>query len=430
MGVDQIMNKVTKSTNEIMYFETKYAKINRFFISFFVLTLALIFSSAIVPSINSLIFGTSSSFGTQQILIIQLGLSIIMLFTNHIDLKRFMYVSLMVIAIFIISLIGLKMGVPFDHGLIVGFMSLGFSMFTIFYFKKTIIINLIILMGIVESLIGLIQHFFNITIFSINTTKAEVYHSIFFSHGSSASAISKLGGVANIRAFGMMDSGLSLGIFCLFCICLILCTNYTKFKSKVYMLFFLLTIYSTITRNVYFATVLFAIFFLNRKKLFEHKQVINIFYIVFLVLMACAPLLQDLIFFLTQLAENISIQTFGGRFSFLSIGISEIPSKMAFLFGSNIVPNEYVPLDNSFIADMLRRGLAFSLLENIMLYVCFYWCLKKVSFKDFSMVLFMSLYPFIGFSNNVTYSFLILFSIISIFINNKKSLTKVTEVFE
>lgn len=398
----------------------KYLSVTTFLVCIYTILGTLLFSMTTIPTLNQM-FNNKISFllNVQLITVIAFIVYIFIICLNYLIPRNVVISACVILGIAVVTLLGLKVNVPIAYRYITSLVILGMCFSSMVAFDQRKIIILVLSIGAIESLLGIIQHFFKLTIFNPIIEGKPIYNAIFFSNGHSSNDISQLFGNVSIRSFGTMDSGLVLGIFCIFCLSLIPLAGISRSKEVIFSGIFLMAIYGTITRNIYFATGLFIIIIYSKNFFLRNKRLLKYIYIILMCMMAVAPFLQSLILFLTRIAQNFSIVTFGVRYNFLNIGIDKVPGIYALLFGSNIYPTATVPLDNSFIADMLGKGLVFALLENYLLYLVFNQCLQKAKSDNFSIIAFMILYPFIGFSNSVSANFIVLFAICSLIMMNE-----------
>lgn len=281
----------------------------------------------------------------------------------------------------------------------------------------------ILIFGLLEGIIGIIQHFMGTSIFD-----TSVFNTVYFNNGSSSNNLSNLGGFGSVRAFGTMDSGLSLGIFVLFCMSILLIDAKLNFnvvnRARLILIFiFLIVIYSTITRNVYIGLFCLAVFYFYRAFLFSHKQLLSLLYVVLLIFSAVILWMNKILTFFINISQSVNIPTFSVRYQYLDIAINSIPNFWRFLFGSKITSTSDFPIDNSFIAYLMNYGFIYTIMLNVLMYVVFKWALNHCSKENAILVIFMLLYPIMSIANNVTYSFVIIYILITLIIgsSNKKN---------
>lgn len=398
--------------------KTKYTIINNYLVFFLTIFLFIAFSSVNSSLLHQLFKIPFLSRSLSIILAVILTGMLFML--NKSKTFNLTIFFLVMVSLGITSVIGLNLGVPFPFQLIEMFFVIGifYSCMNLDASPKVVSITLITL-GFFEGLLGLVQFLLKNPIFQqSNVTSESLYKSVFYSSGSSANVASALTGNVRVRAFGSFQSGLELGLFCLLCLAILLSSRLKKRLRSPIIVFFVVVIICTITRNIYIATVLFFLIYILKKWIVKNLKRLKIAYLIIMLLMAFAPSIHAITGILNAIAGAFSISTFGDRFSFLSIGMGEIPSLKALLFGSNITATDNLPIDNSFIASLLKNGLVFAIIQNFFMYKVFSEAVKHVKTENISLLILMFLYPIIGFSNNVTFNFMVIYVLCLALIKN------------
>ncbi|KGH73673.1 hypothetical protein X280_01720 [Oenococcus oeni IOEB_0502] len=287
---------------------------------------------------------------------------------------------------------------------------------------------MLIFFGVFESLLGIAQHFLNNTFFNTyDSNGTPIFLSIFYSNGLSSS--DPFSG-SEVRAFGTMDSGLTLGVFVLLSMALVL-SEIPRLKKRtklILLLIFLIAIYSTLTRNIYTATLIFIFFYLfkkNSKKRIS-KKYLKLIYVLATIVCFISIWLQSLIQIISQLfqALGFNVNTFSGRFIFLQAAITRIKSFSSLLFGAGMPITSEIPVDNSMFYLMLQFGLILAIIFIFFMYGSFLDCLKNDSFyqNNYSIAIFMLLFPFVSYGNNIFHAFCISYIILILFFEKPSEL--------
>lgn len=283
---------------------------------------------------------------------------------------------------------------------------------TKFSFHKGFVANFIVLIGVFESVLGIIQHIASDPFFDTQKLNA-----IYFLDGKSSSTITNLGSGASVRAFGTFDSGLTLGIFLMLSLAILIdLSNIKKIFKIIFSAIYLVAIYYTLTRNVYIGLVSFLfIYFLLRLNI---KSIyFNWFYFITTIIGASLFWLTGLLDWLVSLAKSANVMTFGIRFIYLKQVIAGIPDALHFFLGSNITTAEGIPIDSSAISIIAEFGLIFAFFVFLLQNSIFNSTLSVSSVKMPALGAFLFLFPIMGASNDVIQSFLIAAALVSLFIN-------------
>lgn len=273
----------------------------------------------------------------------------------------------------------------------------------------------------IEALLGCVQHIMNIPIFKTEMNGASVFNAIFFYNGSSSNKSWAFGSLATVRAFGTTDSGLTLGILMIFGVAVILSKNFRNHFIKYSLLtLFSVTIYFTVTRNDYIAYVIFILLMTIKKYMLNNKVLMKFVYLVTLLISSSVLWINGFLNMLIKLANSANISTFSDRFRYLDIVFNQIVDIKHLLFGSQIVQTGDLPIDNSFIAYTMNYGLFFAILISFFMYFVFRYCISNMLNTNYSLVIFLLLYPLISMSNNVLFSFATLTVLVLIIIKKEK----------
>lgn len=281
------------------------------------------------------------------------------------------------------------------------------------HFNTQVTAKFIVIVGIFEAVLGIVQHITGMTFFA-----PENLNAIYFLNGLSSSNVDTLGVGASVRAFGTFDSGLTLGIFLIFCLSVMidLC-NMKKYIKVVFTGVYLIAIYCTLTRNIYIGLISFgALYF------FLKFNIRGLYWkwLYFIITFVTASLfwLNNLLGWLVSIASNANVSTFGSRFVFLRQVIEQIPDTWHFLLGSNLTSINGIPIDSSAITLIAQFGLLFTIFVFLLQGSIFGSVISSTPVRKPALGAFLFLFPIIGASNNVVQAFLIASIIICLFQNN------------
>ncbi|MCU5328750.1 hypothetical protein, partial [Bacillus wiedmannii] len=229
----------------------------------------------------------------------------------------------------------------------------------------------------IQCILGIMQYTFNKPFVFTTFNGEPVLNTIYYLNGiSSASDILYSMG-AQVRAFGLTDSGLTLGLFSL---ALFSCYFYNlsssngreKMRAILIMLVALICAYMTITRNIYVTGLflLLVLLFLNKissKKILFVKTMYVLLVIGNFLYVSFA---EELFEFIAQVIPEFNIETLFSRL----IGYQQVFNKVKFdvshiLFGSGIVPSRQLYIDNDFLYTYANIGLvSYVLMQIIYMY--------------------------------------------------------------
>ena len=214
---------------------------------------------------------------------------------------------------------------------------------------------------IVQSTFGILQFLTNSTIFPLEIGGQKVSNTLFYYQGSSGSNQQILASGGHIRAIGLTNSSLTLGMFMLLGIVLVMSMK-SKILKAILFLMFTVTIAMTLTRIIWIVwfilmTFLFLPVFKDSFQL--QKLVSNIFWgvqIIFAFIPSILTLFQGIPFFDTLLSRFQGYTLFFQQFpiTFKNIWIGQ-NFEMRILdyntFGFS--------LDNQFLVVIMNLGLLF-----------------------------------------------------------------------
>ncbi|PHF06823.1 MULTISPECIES: hypothetical protein [Bacillus] len=274
----------------------------------------------------------------------------------------------------------------------------------------------------IQCILGIMQYTFNKPFVFTTFNGEPVLNTIYYLNGiSSASDILYSMG-AQVRAFGLTDSGLTLGLFSL---ALFSCYFYNlsssngreKMRAILIMLVALICAYMTITRNIYVTGLflLLVLLFLNKissKKILFVKTMYVLLVIGNFLYVSFA---EELFEFIAQVIPEFNIETLFSRL----IGYQQVFNKVKFdvshiLFGSGIVPSRQLYIDNDFLYTYANIGLvSYVLMQIIYMYILFKG-LNGLRAKTYDsgflkgLLIFLVTYPFASWISTVIYVYFIL----------------------
>ncbi|MDP1457016.1 MULTISPECIES: hypothetical protein [Bacillus] len=274
----------------------------------------------------------------------------------------------------------------------------------------------------IQCILGIMQYTFNKPFVFTTFNGEPVLNTIYYLNGiSSASDILYSMG-AQVRAFGLTDSGLTLGLFSL---ALFSCYFYNlsssngreKMRAILIMLVSLICAYMTITRNIYVTGLflLLVLLFLNKissKKILFVKTMYVLLVIGNFLYVSFA---EELFEFIAQVIPEFNIETLFSRL----IGYQQVFNKVKFdvshiLFGSGIVPSRQLYIDNDFLYTYANIGLvSYVLMQIIYMYILFKG-LNGLRAKTYDsgflkgLLIFLVTYPFASWISTVIYVYFIL----------------------
>ncbi|OLR25327.1 hypothetical protein [Bacillus cereus] len=274
----------------------------------------------------------------------------------------------------------------------------------------------------IQCILGIMQYTFNKPFVFTTFNGEPVLNTIYYLNGiSSASDILYSMG-AQVRAFGLTDSGLTLGLFSL---ALFSCYFYNlsssngreKMRAILIMLVALICAYMTITRNIYVTGLflLLLLLFLNKissKKILFVKTMYVLLIIGNFLYVSFA---EELFEFIARVIPEFNVETLFSRL----IGYQQVFNKVKFdvshiLFGSGVVPSRQLYIDNDFLYTYANIGLvSYVLMQIIYMYILFKG-LNGLRGKTYNsgflkgLLIFLVTYPFASWISTVIYVYFIL----------------------
>lgn len=278
-----------------------------------------------------------------------------------------------------------------------------------------------------QLLLGIMQHFLRKLFVPIIFNGKTIVNTIFFLNGASSNDPNYLNYGAQIRAFGMTDSGLTLGILSLLVFTISLYTN--KFSYKTRLLLFIISsisIYTTLTRNIYVACLVLVLlkFLISFGKVTRH--VLNMIFVFVMFFSFAGVYISSLLVLVNNYVSGLGITTFAVRFQYLHNVLQRLSGLRSVLFGLQIKPNINNPIDNSVVAIIVDKGSLIALLLILFFAFCYVYVVNKkevtqgLKNKDLTFAMFFLTFPIISFANNVTTTYGYLLIIALLLLNGKK----------
>ncbi|KMP33238.1 MULTISPECIES: hypothetical protein [Bacillus] len=351
--------------------------------------------------------------------------------------KAFYILFVFLISIFILSFVNLSEG--FEKMLEVFFSYYWITLFVIIlgininFMEEKNIKKVFSIFLFAQCLLGIIQYIFNKP-FVITTFKGEpVLNTIYYLNGiSSASDILYSMG-AQVRAFGLTDSGLTLGLLALalfssYFYNLFSSTGREKIKAIGVILVTLVCAYMTITRNIYVTGLFLLILLISLYRIsFTKIFLMKILYVILLISNFLYVILaKDLMGLVPESFLNINIETLISRL----IGYQEVFERITFsishiLFGSGVVPSRQLYIDNDFLYTYANIGMVnYVLMQLIYMYILFKG-LNGIGTQRYSskflkgLVVFLITYPFASWISTVIYVYFVIAILVYVIMKNE-----------
>jgi len=254
--------------------------------------------------------------------------------------------------------------------------------------------------------------------FVITTYNGEpLLNTIYYLNGqSSANDILYYMG-AQVRAFGLTDSGLTLGLFALL---LFSCHFYQIFSKNIWRKFtnFLILIvtiiscYMTITRNIYLTAFFMIIILMFLKTINDSKiKLVKFIYITMIILnFLFVTSAERYISFISAKFVSINFSSLFSR----AYGYQEVFNRinfdlMHFLFGSGILPSRELYIDNDFLFVFSDVGIYIYIVIQVIYIRILFKGLNGLVNKKYNsyfikgLIAFLLTYPFASLINAVVY---------------------------
>lgn len=299
----------------------------------------------------------------------------------------------------------------------------------IFKFNKInikTVLRVLILFNIFQMILGFIQYIKTNPIFAVYYKGEPILNPIFYLNGISSSNSYFLAMGAKVRAFGMTDSGLTLGLISIFMLSMVIFSKkMSKFLKFTLSALCLLGIYMTLTRVVYLSSLIL-LFFAYLIKTNRFKLLKLSYYTTLIVQILFTSILQETVYSIVNFISNgtWNIDSLKSRIDgvhfFWDISSMNI---WKFLFGSNItarldsIQTPY-SIDNEFFKIFLDIGILGYLILIIFFtkvlfkYVCEVFRSENKNSIEAAFVCFLLTFPFLGISNVVNYFYFPIFTIL------------------
>lgn len=274
---------------------------------------------------------------------------------------------------------------------------------------KSVVVNTLLFISVCQSVFGIIQYVLKDTIISvIGKDGKPVVNPIYYWKGISSTnpeILQRIGG--KVRAFGLTDSGLTLGLFALLGISLVIDSKKLSISSKTVLLIILITaLMMTITRIIWLAFVLLLIlyFFVKRRKWLSWFYY-SLFGLQFIFIMIAVVV--DKFTWISKFFPTIL-----SRFSGYNYFIKFYPFKVSsILWGHNIVSfidsfKTTYSIDNEMLNIFLDIGIiGYFIFFSTITLALMKW-LKNADQKRSATLNFLIICPFIGIGNVIFYFYL------------------------
>jgi hypothetical protein len=287
-------------------------------------------------------------------------------------------------------------------------------------------LGVLIFFNIFQMVLGFFQYIKTNPIFAVYYKGEPILNPIFYLNGISSSNSYFLALGAKVRAFGMTDSGLTLGLISMFMLSLVIFSKkISKFLKLVLSILCLLVIFMTLTRVVYLSSMVL-LFFAYLIKTNRYKILKISYYVTLIVQILFTSVLQETAYSVVNFISNgtWNIDSLKSRIAgvhfFWDISSMNI---WKFLFGSNItahldsIQTPY-SIDNEFFKIFLDIGvLGYSILIIFFTKVLFKYVREVFKSEnknniEAAFVCFLLTFPFLGISNVVNYFYFPMFTIL------------------
>lgn len=311
-----------------------------------------------------------------------------------------------------------------------------------------ILIKTLVIFVLANSILGVIQYLLRDPILSTTFQGKPFVNTIFYKDGISSAYTWLYNLGSQVRAHGLFDSGLTLGLFINFAICIVISffigirkrdvkipTNY-KLVILLFCIIFLTSLYMTLTRNIYviFLNIVFLyliMIFFKEKKFLVLKMIYVMEWVFGFIYIYFAEIISEVI---AKLFPNLNTQSFLSRINtYNRLENYQNNDLMHFLFGKGVITSrEGWVIDN----DMLSIGSHIGFLPFVMMQIIYIWVIckcckylkinndKKINNNKFiylrAFVIFLMTYPIAGTLNYVSYFyfFIAIFAVLVLFSEN------------
>lgn len=312
-----------------------------------------------------------------------------------------------------------------------------------------VVFRFLVVFNIFQMILGVVQYIKTDPIFAVYYKGEPILNPVFYLNGASSSNSYFLAMGAKVRAFGMTDSGLTLGLIALFMLSVVIFSE--KLNKTFKILFSILcfaAIYMTLTRVIYLASLVL-LFFAYLIKTNKYKLLKLSYFITLGIQILLITVFQEaayvIVNFVTNGAWNLdSLKSrIDGVHFFWNISNMNI---WKFLFGSNITARlnslqSAYSIDNEFFKIFLDIGIVGYLILIIFFTKVVFKYLREILDKkdkngiETSFVCFLLTFPFLGISNVVNYFYLPMLTILVLtrgydYIQKKNLITYSNENFK
>ena len=285
-------------------------------------------------------------------------------------------------------------------------------------------------MVVPQLFLGMLQHYMKRTFVPIVSGGKTIVNTIFFLNGASSNDPNYLNYGAQIRAFGMTDSGLTLGVWALLVFSISLFSKRFTKKVRVFLFIFSsIAAFATLTRNIYIAYLFLLCLKILLTRFKISKHLLNVIFIVLFFFSFIGVYISSFLYVINNYVSSFGITTFGVRFQYLHSVLQRLSDTSSILFGLQIKPNINNPIDNGIIALLVDKGV---LLTATIVLLFIYIYIKYINNGvdafvndgvDPSFSSFFLTFPIVSFANNVTttYGYILIIAIM-LFNNNRNKL--------
>jgi CDP-glycerol glycerophosphotransferase (TagB/SpsB family) len=313
---------------------------------------------------------------------------------------------------------------------------LGFIIFAkLKVFNLNLFIKIFTLFMLINSILGIFQYLLRNPIVFTKFNGEPIINSIYFKDGISSSNewLFNLG--SQVRAFGLFDSGLTMGLLCVLAISIIL-SNSEKYLTKseflkacaygILLCVFLITLYMTLTRNAYltcFNLLLYFTVLIFFKQNYRYTLIKIIFILEWILFLIYVGFTKYIYLVISKLFPTFNLETFNSRI--------ETYSRVSNLFNNNIInvllgkgitPSKEWVIDNDLLSIVSHVGI----ITYILMQFVFIWIIvkglshlqKNKIDKNYyhikGLVFFMMTYPAAATLNYVSYIYFWVAIVVSI----------------
>lgn len=278
-----------------------------------------------------------------------------------------------------------------------------------------------ILLMLPQMILGIFQHVLRQTIVPIQIGSKPFVDSIYFINGLSSNDVNYLSWGAKVRGFGMTSSGMELGSLSILILSISLNSNFLSRRVRVFLfLISVTTIVITITRNVYIVAIVVIILSFSQNRII-HRTFLKLSFLFMILFSVFGVYFNTIIGDISNLFSGLGVSTFSDRFSYINEAIQSVGKVSRLIFGGQIIPSISMPIDNSFVAMLLDKGILFFILTIVIIYSMFCYCVDRADDDTKGLITFFWVMPIISFANNVLSIFGI-FLIIMVMVSNSNKL--------